>query len=84
VIYNASVPRLKDEYIESRPEMFSASAAGLANRQVAAYVIDKRYFPTLESVKASLNLTLLEPKPITFEAGDRLVESKTGFLLIRN
>jgi hypothetical protein len=83
VIYNAGVPRLKDEYVESRPGMFSASAAGLANRQVAAYVIDKHYFPTLESIKASPNLTLLEPKPVTFEAGDRLFELKTVFLLTR-
>lgn len=84
VIFNASVPRLKNEYIESRREMFSASAAGLARRQVGAYVIDKRYFPTAESVKASPNLTLLEPTPVTFEAGDRLIELRTAFLLMRN
>jgi hypothetical protein len=84
VIFNASVPRLKDEYIESRREMFSASAAGLAKRQVGAYVIDKRYFPTTESIKASPNLTLLEPTPVTFEAGDRLIELRTAFLLMRN
>jgi hypothetical protein len=84
VIYNASVPRLKDEYIESRREMFSASAAGLADRQVGAYVIDKRYFSTAESVRASPNLTLLESKPVTFEPGDRLIELRTSFLLIRN
>ena len=82
-VSNASVPRLTDDYIGSRREMFSASAAGLAGRQVGAYVIDKNYFPTAESIKASSNLTLLEPTPVTFENGDRLVELRTAFLLIR-
>jgi hypothetical protein len=83
VIFNASVPRLKNEYIESRRDMFSASAAGLTNRQVGIYVIDKRYFPTAESVRASPNITLLEAKPVTFEPGDWLIELRTAFLLIR-
>jgi hypothetical protein len=82
VIYNASVPRLTDEYRKSRRTMFSASA-GLANRDVDAYVIDKSYFPTADSVRASTNLTLFEPKPVTFESGDKLVELHTVFLLIR-
>ena len=45
LIFNAGVPRLKDEYLASRRDMFSASAAGLADRQVGAYVIDKSLFP---------------------------------------
>ena len=83
VVFTASVPRLKNEYLESRREMFSASAAGLVDREVGAYVIDKNYFPTAESVMASSNLTLLDPKPVTFEKGDRLIELRTAFLLIR-
>jgi hypothetical protein len=83
VIHSASVARLKSEYIESRREMFSASAATLANRQVGAYVVDKHYFPTAESVRAAPNLTLLEANPVTFEDGDRLIELRTAFLLIR-
>jgi hypothetical protein len=83
VIYNASLPRLTDEYRQSRRAMFSASAAGLANRDVDAYVIDKSYFPTAESVRASTNLTLFEAIPVTFESGDKLVELRTAFLLIR-
>jgi hypothetical protein len=83
VIFNAGVPRLKDEYLASRRDMFSASAAGLAGRQVGAYVIDKSYFPTAETVKAAPNLTLLEPNPVRFENGDRLIELRTAFLLVR-
>jgi hypothetical protein len=83
VIFNAGVPRLKDEYLASRRDMFSASAAGLAGRQVGAYVIDKAYFPTAESVRVAPNLTLLEPNPVRFENGDRLIELRTAFLLVR-
>lgn len=83
VVFSASVPRLKNEYIESRRELFSASAAGVADRRVGTYVIDKNYFPTAESIRASPNLTLLDPKPVTFETGDRLIELRTAFLLIR-
>ena len=82
VIYNASVPRMTEEYREARPTMFSASVPGL-HRDADAYVIDKGYFPTVESVKASGNLALIEPTPVTFENGDQLIELRTAFLLIR-
>jgi hypothetical protein len=83
VIFNAGVPRLKDEYLASRRDMFSASAAGLADRRIGAYVIDKAYFPTADRVRAAPNLALLEPNPVRFENGDRLIELRTAFLLVR-
>ena len=61
------MPRLKDEYLASRRDMFSASAAGLADRRIGAYVVDKAYFPTAERVRAAPNLALLEPHPVRFE-----------------
>jgi hypothetical protein len=81
VIYNANVPRLTEEYRQNRPKMFSASVSGL-HRDPDAYVIDKGYFPTAESVKTSRNLAVIEPIPVTFESGDKLVELRTTFLLI--
>ena len=83
VISNAGVPRLKDEYLASHRDMFSASNAGMAGRQAGAYVVDKSYFPTAESVRAAPNLTLLEPLPVRFENGDRLIELRTAFVLVR-
>jgi hypothetical protein len=37
----------------------------------------------VESVKAAENLALLDPKPVRFKDGDKLIELRTVFLLIR-
>ena len=58
-------------------------SAGLIGREPGAYVIDKAYFPTAESVKAAPNVALFGPKPVTFNDGDKLIELRTVFLLIR-
>lgn len=83
----AGVPRLADDYRGSRRELFSVSAPGFVERraagEVGAFVIDRNYFPTADRVRASSNLTLLETSPVTFEPGDRLVELRTMFLMIR-
>lgn len=83
VVIYGSVPRLTYEYFESRPQVISSLMAGLVTRDVGIYVIDKGYFPTVESVKAAPNLALLDPKPVKFTDGDRLIELRTVFLLIR-
>ena len=49
----------------------------------APIVLDKSYFPTAESVKAASNLALLRSKPATMQDGDKLIELRTTFLLIR-
>jgi hypothetical protein len=84
VITFASVPRLTDAFLQSRADAISSMTAGLANRDVGAYVIDKGYFPTVESIKAAPNVALLGPKPVTFKDGDELIELRTVFLLIPN
>ena len=83
VVAYASVPRLNDDYIRSRQEMFGSMAAGLIGREPGAYVIDKAYFPTVESVKAASNVAPFGPKPVTFGDDDKLIELRTVFLLIR-
>jgi hypothetical protein len=83
VVIYGSVPRLTYEYFKSRPQVISSLMAGQVTRDVGAYVIDKGYFPTVESVKAAPNLALLDPKPVKFSDGDKLIELRTVFLLIR-
>jgi hypothetical protein len=83
VIIYASVPRLTYEYFQNRPQVISSLLAGKVTRDVGAYVIDKGYFPTAESVKAAPNLALLDPNPVKFNEGDKLIELRTVFLLIR-
>jgi hypothetical protein len=83
VVIYGSVPRLTWEYFKSRPQVISSLMAGQVTRDVGAYVIDKGYFPTVESVKAAPNLALLDPKPLKFNDGDKLIELRTVFLLIR-
>jgi hypothetical protein len=73
---------LTDDYAQSR-RMFSSMAAELFDQDVGAYIIDKAYFPTVESIKAAANVVPLGPKPVTFKDGDRLIELRTVFILIR-
>ena len=82
VIYYGSVPRLTDDYVRTRQDRFSSGAAGLIHRKAAAYVIDKAYFPTAESIKTAANIVPDGPEPVTFKDGDKIIELRTVFLLI--
>lgn len=82
VIYYASVPRLTDDYVHDR-QMFSSMVGKMFDQDVGAYIIDKAYFPTVESIKAAANVVPLGPKPVTFKDGDKLIELRTVFILIR-
>ncbi len=82
VVVFASVPRLTDDYLQTRVGTISSMTAGLVNRDIGAYVIDKGYFPTVESIKAAPNVALLGPKLVAFNEGDKLIELRTVFLLI--
>jgi hypothetical protein len=82
VIYYGSVPRMTDEYVQSRQQMFSSMSAELIGREAGAYVIDKRVLPTAESIKAASNIVPDGPKPVIFKDGDELIELRTVFLLI--
>jgi hypothetical protein len=82
VVNYASVPRLTSDYAQSHQRMFSSILGGLFGQDAEAYVIDKAYFPTVESIKAATNVALLGPKPVVFKDGDKLIELRTVFILI--
>jgi hypothetical protein len=83
VIYYGSVPRLTDDYVQNRQQMFSSMSVGLIKREVGAYVLDKAFFPTVESIKAASNILPDAPEPVTFKQGDEIIELRTVFLVIR-
>jgi hypothetical protein len=83
VVVFASIPRLTIEYPQVRPRNISSMTDEALHRNVGAYVIDKNYFPTVESVKAAPNVALLGPSPVTFKDGDKLIELRTVFLMIK-
>jgi hypothetical protein len=82
VVHYTGVPRLTEGYVENRGGVIS-SYAGPPVSEIDAYVIDKAYFPDIAAVKSAPNLDQLGPKPVQFEAGDKLIELHTVFLLIR-
>lgn len=84
VVVFASIPRLTIEYPQVRPNKISSMTDEVLDRNVGAYVIDKAYFPTVESVKAAANVALLGRKPVTFKNSDKLIELRTVFLLIKS
>ena len=83
VVMFASIPRLAIEYPRIRPTKISSMTDAELDRKIAAYVIDKSYFPTMESIKAAANVALFGRKPATFEEGDQLIQLRTVFLLIK-
>ena len=83
VVQYGSVPRLTDAYRKGRPNVISSIIDGLNDLEVGAYVLDKGYFPTAESIRTAPNIALLSSKPVTFRDSDRLIELRTSFLLIR-
>jgi len=82
IVTYGSVPRLTEDYLRGREKAVSSMMQAQAQLNVGAYVIDKGYFPTVESVKAASNVALLGTKPVRFRDGDRLIELRTVFLLI--
>jgi hypothetical protein len=83
VMKYANVPRLTEQYLKNRGRVTNNIVAGLVTEDVDAYVIDKNYFPDVEAVKNAPNLDLLGPKPVRYNADDKLIELHTVFLLIR-
>ena len=82
-IHLACVPRLIAEYHQNRARMFSTAAPDSPPRNVAAVVIHKAYFPTVDSIKISSNLALFGGEPVTWREGDSIVELRTVFVLLR-
>lgn len=85
VIHYGSIPRLTEAYLESRPNVLNTLTAGKSTREsdVGAYVIDKKYFGSADLVRNAPNLDLLGAKPVRYREGDRLIELRTVFLLLR-
>lgn len=86
VIDFATVPRLTEAYLESRPNVLNTLTAEKRSKEVeiGAYVIDKKYFKDADSVRNAPNLDLLlGMKPVKYREGDRLIELRTVFLLMR-
>ena len=81
----ASIPRLTEAYLESRPNVLNTPTASkyTTPKEVGAYVIDKKYFGSADLVRNAPNLDLLGMKPVRYREGDRLIELQTVFLLVR-
>jgi hypothetical protein len=84
VLHYADVQPLTDEYVKIRRGVTNSLAEGWVTEDVGAYVIDKDYFPNANAVKQASNVDLLGPKPVQYKEGDKLIELRTVFLLIRN
>jgi hypothetical protein len=82
VIGCAGVPRLTQQYLESKRGVTNSIIEHLVTEDVGAYVIDKNYFLDAEAVKKAPNLDLLGPRPVRYRADDRLIELRTVFLLM--
>lgn len=85
VIDMASIPRLTEAYLESRPKVLNTLTQNKSTREteVGTYVIDKKYFASADLVRNAPNLDLLGKKPVKYREGDRLIELQTVFLLVR-
>jgi hypothetical protein len=85
VIDFASIPRLTEAYLESRPNVLNTLTASKSSKEVeiGTYVIDKKYFSSADLVRNAPNLDLLGTKPVKYREGDKLIELKTVFLLVR-
>jgi hypothetical protein len=84
VMAYVGVQPLVDEYVKDRRGVTNSLTEALVTEDVGAYVIDKNYFRTAEAVKQAANIDLLGPKPVQYRQGDKLIELRTVFLLIRN
>ena len=82
-LYVACVPRLTAEYHRDRPRMFSTLTPDSPPRKIGAIVVHKAYFPTVDSIKSSSNLTTFGNEPLTWQAGDKIVDLRTVFVLLR-
>ncbi len=83
VMQYAHIPRLTEQYLQGRRGVTNNTVASWVTEDVGAYVIDKNYFPDVEAVKSAPNLDLLGPRPVRYNADDKLIELHTVFLLIR-
>jgi hypothetical protein len=84
IVKDVGVPRLLYEYLRDRRGVTNSFVEHLVTDNVGAWVIDKNYFRSAEAVKAAENVDLLGARPVRYNDGDKLIELKTVFLLIRH
>ena len=82
-LYVACVPRLTAEYHRNRPRMFSTLTPDSPPRKIGAIVVHKAYFPTVESIRSASDLAKFGNEPLTWREGDRIVDLRTVFVLLR-
>jgi hypothetical protein len=87
VLVIAEIPRLSEEYLSRSQSTISSFMARRIKPDVGIYVLDKSYFPSDDSIKLATNLDLpasSAPVVIKYEPGDKIIELKTVFLLVRS
>ena len=83
VIAHAGIPRLTEAFLQNEQNVLNTMTSGTTAREVGIYVIDKNYFGSADAIRSAPNLDLLGSKPVVYREGDKLVELRTVFLLVR-
>lgn len=83
IVTFASVPRMSYGYFRARPKIVSSPVAWWVSRDIGLYVLDKQYFPTVESIKTAPNIALLDANPVKYQDSDKIIELRTVFIVIR-
>lgn len=86
VLVIAEIPRLSEEYLQRSRRTISNFMARRIDPDVGLYVLDKTYFPDEAAIKRATNLDIPEtsaPRVIKYMHGDRLIELRTVFILVR-
>jgi hypothetical protein len=82
LLIDAAIPGLTYQYLAEPAPTISSLTQRLVARDIGVFVIDKKRFPTAESIETSDNFNLLGPVA-KYQAGDTLIELKTAFVLVR-
>jgi hypothetical protein len=83
VVAWTSIPRMTYEYFRAPSKIVGSPVAWWVSRKIGVYVLDKKYFPTVESIKSAPNLALLDINTVKYHDGDKIVELRAAFILIR-
>jgi hypothetical protein len=83
VVHYAAVPRLAEQYRQTKGNITNDITLESGEEDVGAYVVDKAYFPNAGAIYDGPTTNLLGPRPPRYNADDRLIELHTVFLLIR-
>jgi hypothetical protein len=82
-VHYAGVPRLTEEYVENRGGVTNGIPGPSGAGEPGAYVIDKAYFPDIAAVRSAPNIDPQGETPVRMQAGDKVIELRTVFLLFR-